>query len=107
MTVFLEEISLDNCVLVIAGDFNVHMDKKNDPFASKFSDILDDFNLVQHVQTHTHKSGHCLDLVITKKDKPLARAPYIGPHFSDHFSVIFHVDVNKLKFGTKSQFYNG
>ena len=98
ITVFLEEISLDNCVLVIAGDFNVHMDKKNDPFASKFSDILDDFNLVQHVQTHTHKSGHCLDLVITKKRQTFRTCSI---YRSDHFSVIFHVDVNKLKFGTK------
>ena len=75
-------------------DFNIHVDKENDPSAIKFMDILDNFDLIQHVKSSTHKSGHCLDLVITKRDKSLTGTPIIGPLFSEHFSVLCHVDVH-------------
>ena len=34
----------------------------------KFTDVLDNFNLKNHVTTPTHDSGHILDLAITNKD---------------------------------------
>ena len=51
---FLEEIALDNSFLVVAGDFNIHMDKTQDPSTIKFTNILDEFNLNQHVNMKTH-----------------------------------------------------
>ena len=36
--------------------------------ATKFIQILDQYNLQQHVNGATHTKGHTLDLVITKRD---------------------------------------
>ena len=38
------------------GDFNFHGDNHTDIVASKFLDLLDSHNLVQHVSGPTHKS---------------------------------------------------
>ena len=50
---------------LIAGDFNVHMEKPNDPDTKKFTSLLDNFGLLQNVNDATHMSGGILDLVIT------------------------------------------
>ena len=73
--VFLEEFSvlLQEAVirpeeLLICGDFNFHMDNKADWNATRFGELLDLFNLKQHVCVPTHERGHILDLVITRNE---------------------------------------
>ena len=51
--------------LLIFGDFNFHMVVMDDRDARRFGELLDLFNLKQHVCVPTHKHGHTLDLVIT------------------------------------------
>ena len=53
---------------MIVGDFNIHVDNAMDGTARTFLDILDTLNLQQCVKEATHRCGHTLDLVITKKD---------------------------------------
>ncbi|XP_071804816.1 uncharacterized protein [Asterias amurensis] len=72
-TAFLEEFSLlvESAVinpmpLIIAGDFNVHVDNANDRDANTFKELLYGSGLQQHVDTATHKKGHTLDLFITR-----------------------------------------
>ena len=67
--VFLEKFSslLQETVicpeeLLIYGDFNFHMDDKADWDATRFGELLDLFNLKQHVCVPTDKRGHILDL---------------------------------------------
>ena len=63
----LESITADqrHKRLLIVGDFNIHVDNSNDTTARQFVDLLDSFNLVQHVCEKTHANGHTLDLVIS------------------------------------------
>ena len=63
----LESITADqrHKRLLIVGDFNIHVDNSNDTTARQFVDLLDSFNLVQHVSEKTHANGHTIDLVIS------------------------------------------
>ena len=82
--VYLTSLPLD---FVIAGDFNIHLDQ-DCKSANAFRQAMDIFNLTQHVNFPTHKSGHWLDLVITSNDNSIIGK--IGPseRLSDHTSVI-------------------
>ena len=69
----LESAVLHPGKLIIAGDFNFHMNNVNkDSDASIFMDLLQSFGLVQHVVGPTHERGHLLDLIITRHDDELA-----------------------------------
>ena len=48
---------------ILLGDFNIHVDSANCPFASDFISLLDCFGIAQHVLGPTHTKGHTLDLV--------------------------------------------
>ena len=49
----------------IIGDFNLHFNKPEDFYVSKFINILNTFNLTQHISTPTHTSGNTIDFLIT------------------------------------------
>ena len=72
---FLEEFddyldSLTNLPgkLIIAGDFNIHVENTCDPDSVKFATIIKNHGLVQHVQSSTHIHGGTLDLVLTREN---------------------------------------
>ena len=69
---YLEPIILSPEPLVITGDMNIHVDDPNDPDAIKFLDLLNTYGLTQHINTHTHRLGHTLDLIITHVSDTLA-----------------------------------
>ena len=52
--------------LLIAGDFNIHVEDSSNPDAVKFRSILESYGLMQHVHEITHISGGTLDLVLTR-----------------------------------------
>ena len=54
--------------LIIAGDFNIHVENTCDPDSVKFATILRNHGLVQHVQSSTHVHGGTLDLVLTREN---------------------------------------
>ena len=49
---------------VIVGDVNIHMETEESS-AKKFKELLDLFDLEQHVMESTHIKGHIIDAVIT------------------------------------------
>ncbi len=51
----------DKSRLLLTGDFNIHVDQKDDNFAINFSQLLESHDLVQHVGVSTHVNGHTLD----------------------------------------------
>ena len=69
---FLESLSITSTPLLITGDFNFHVDVNHDQNARRFLDLLDTFNLKQHISTPTHRSGHTLDLIITRENDKIA-----------------------------------
>lgn len=60
----LENVIVNNELLIITGDFNLHIDNLNgNATAASFIDLL---GLCQLVAEPTHQRGHLLDLIITK-----------------------------------------
>ena len=55
--------------IIIAGDFNIHIDDKNDLDSEQFRDLLEVMGLDQHVHFPTYVSGHTLDLILSKMDQ--------------------------------------
>ena len=56
-------ICLDRILLI--GDFNAHVNKSTDTFATDFLNVTDSFHFTQHVSGPTHNKGNTLDLVFT------------------------------------------
>ena len=73
---YLESVVMSSELLIISGDFNIHMDVSNNPDTIRFWDLLDSMGLVQHVKRPTHEKGHILDLIITRQcDNIVATEP--------------------------------
>ena len=73
---------------------NIHVDVSDDADAINFLDLLECMGLTQHVITPTHRSGHTLDLVITRDLDSLVQASPISDSFlSDHCTVLFELTL--------------
>ena len=70
--------------IILTGDFNIKMNNPDDPDMNTLSDLLDSFDLVNHVRFPTHRSMNTLDLVITCGDTNFIRNPRQGRLLSYH-----------------------
>ena len=101
---FMDEFSelLDQYVIyhdlcVIAGDFNIHVETQT-ANAKQLRELLDLYNLKQHVKDPTHIKGHTLDLVITPtKDGFLENIEISQLDLSDHFLIDFKLAAESTK----------
>ena len=106
LTCYLEPIILSIQPLLIAGDFNIHVDNPNDGDIAKFTDLLESIGLVQHVNTPTHQLGHTLDLIITREADILFTSPPISDtYLSDHCTVVCHLSLPKIPHTVKEISY--
>ena len=88
-TEYLESTVLSSERLLIVGDMNIHVNVPDDPDAFKFLDLLECMGLTQHVIAPTHRSGHTLDLIITRDLDGLVQTTPISDSFlSDHCTVL-------------------
>ena len=94
VTVFLDEIVKLFEMLVtrkenfiLAGDINIHMDVDYS-YANQFKDILDTFNMIQHVDFPTHIKGHTLDIVVSFGDFPEIRNIKSDENDVSHHSLV-------------------
>ncbi len=95
-TVFLEQQTIANGCLLIMGDFNFHIEDASDREAMQFLELLDVNNLQQHISQITHKDGHTLDLVITRKDEDTVCNIHVSqPGISDHSAIHFQLTLDK------------
>ena len=62
---------------IIARDFNVHFD--NEAKSEPLRNLLESFNLTQHVVWPSHHSGHILDLVVSSSDNNLISSVTVIP----------------------------
>ena len=74
VSIFMEEFAellgaytIPNEHFVIAGDFNIHIESE-DSNAKQLKELLDMYDLQQHISVPTHTKGHTLDLVITSSN---------------------------------------
>lgn len=96
--ILLETISVVQCRLLFAGDFNFHVDNEQDRDASHMRDLLESAGLRQHVTGATHKKGHTLDLIISHETDSLVSNPSILYGLpSDHYAVKCDLAVARPK----------
>ena len=94
---FLEQLNNDTGRIILSGDFNFHVDDKNNIYTKKFLDLITIFNLKQHVNDATHVSNHTLDLILTRYDNCdiVNSISVIDPGISDHYSVMAKICLKK------------
>ena len=86
--ILLERLVVASGHLLLTGDFNYNVDDRSDSLASRFLDLLDSHNLIQHVSGPTHKDNHTLDLMITRAcDDIIESWSTLNPHLSDHSAI--------------------
>jgi hypothetical protein len=87
--------------LLALGDFNFHVDDKYNGEALKFLDLVESFNMTQHVLPATHKLGHTLDIIITRSSEPPVKDVCVQANalsdMCDHFPVTFQIPATKMK----------
>ena len=97
--ILLERLAVASGYLLLTGDFNFHVDDRTDSLASRFLDLLDSHNLIQHVSGPTYKDNHTLDLLITRACEDIIESwSTLNPHLSyhSHYHLPGHVH-QKLK----------
>ena len=65
MSQLLETLIRDNISHIYVGDFNLHLNNVDIPDTFTFNELLESFDLTNHVNFATHVSGNTLDLVIS------------------------------------------
>ena len=92
--------------MLITGDFNIHVDDCSNPDTQKFLDLLDSFDLQQHVKQPTHRDGHTLDLSITRKLETLVKdEPTVDLFISDHAAVLTRLVLSRPGLSQKTTTY--
>lgn len=105
-TEFLELVVLCLSPVLICGDFNIHVDDITDNDSKLFTELLDSMGFQQHVTFPTHREGHTLDLLITRKYDSLdCLQPKLDLHVSDHWSVLCNLNISKPKLEKKVVYY--
>ena len=79
--------------IFITGDFNICLDRLDDPFTIQLNELLSSLGPSQHVNHPTHDLGGILDVVLTRSDQPAARVSVIDVGLSDHRYVKFTLDL--------------
>ncbi len=80
--------------LIIMGNFNFHVNKSDKPNVKTMMEILDTFDLIQHVTKPTRKFGNTLDLIITKRDTKLL-SHKVDEMLSDHNALHMNLNIQK------------
>ena len=97
LTMLLETLIASDETFILAGDVNIHLDDKNDFYTKQFNDIMEMFNLVQHVNFATHKLDHTLDFVVTQADSPvIENIKATNVDLSDHYMILFDSKTIRL-----------
>ena len=97
-------MSLSN--IVVVGDFNLHIDKKNDPGVNLFKDMVQAFGLDCQLNFPTHQSGHTLNIILTDTIGTIKMSKCEpGVFLSDHCSVESILNIKKPKLEKKELSY--
>ena len=85
---FLERMCMSS-KLLIAGDFNIHMDNTCNYYVKRFSEILNQYGLRQFVHGPTHTAGHTIDLILARECDNLVKSTSTCDNgISDHSLVL-------------------
>ena len=75
---------------------NFHVDAPGNGDSDCLKELLESMGPQQHVNKPTHKSGHILNLIITRQcDSLLANIPVTDCLFFDHFTLICDLTLDE------------
>ena len=78
---------------IIAGDINIHCDKKDDCHTRQLYNLLEAFDLTQMITEPTHRKGHTIDVLIARlEDTEIGNIEITDIGLSDHYLLGFSVD---------------
>jgi hypothetical protein len=81
--------------VILLGDFNIHVDVPSKSEVTRFLSSVEGTGFQQHVVGPTHKSGHTLDLVISREDDDLVKDCVVGTRPSDHHIILFKLNTER------------
>ena len=82
------------------------MDDCSNPDTQKFLDLLDSFDLQQHVKQPTHRDGPTLDFSITRKSETLVEdEPTVDLFIFDYAAVLTRVGLSRPGLSLKTTTY--
>ena len=97
-------MSLSN--IMVTGDFNLLIDKMNDPDVNLFKDMVQAFGLDCQVDFPTHQIGHTLDLILIEAIGNIKKSKCEpGVFLSDHCSVKSILNIKETKLERKELSY--
>ena len=86
---FVEKLSACSGRLLLCGDFNINWMDKENSCVKKLLNLLETYNLVQHITEPTHRSQHLLDYIIS--DAELVNSAGVSDFVSDHLAPLQHL----------------
>lgn len=90
----LEYVTILDSNILLMGDFNVHVEKTEDPHSIRLGEILDTFQLVNHIKEPTHVLGGILDLVISSHNIPVTNVKiFPSGVISDHSFITVETSI--------------
>ena len=92
---FLEILMALPGSLLIAGDFNIHVNNLSCSIAQRFRSTTESFGLIQHVNQSNHEAGHTLDLVFSRETDDLLYDCNVLDFISDHCAVHWRVKSHR------------
>ena len=101
-TILDKMVAMDEPTLLL-GDLNLHFDKDDDIYTKQINDILQSYDMSQHVKGSTHVSGHTLDVIVSRNsDNINMTEPTAECFVSDHCFITCKISKNKPPLSTKT-----
>ena len=112
VTVFHDEFSellkmytVLNYDFIIAGNINIHVET-DEVQSMRFHEIINMFDLKQHVTGPTHIKGHTIDVIITRNDKSaISNVDITKYNLSHYFLIDFVYNAEMVEATTKTITY--
>jgi endonuclease/exonuclease/phosphatase (EEP) superfamily protein YafD len=80
----LENVAAYQVPVYIVGDFNVRLDRSDDPQVRQFSDLIESFGFAVQPTAATHRLGGTIDAVIARADTAGPAVRVVDADLSDH-----------------------
>ena len=95
LSTVINEIAAEPCPVLITGDFNIHIEKPNDPHTRTLLDLIAAYDFSSRVNVPTHDLGGTLDVVFSRTDSPPIAVNVSDPGVSDHRLVTWNLSFDR------------
>ena len=98
LDILFTDASISTIPVIILGAFNIHFN--DEPKSYRLRNMLNDYQMQQHVHSATHEHDNILDLVITHQhDNLVSNISLMDYAMSDHYCVecVFNVSIKPSK----------